>query len=412
MGRFSLVLICLAGPAVQHSLGQVQRQGNPQQKSALVSLLQSRDPAAAFSTPSLGTRSLAKDGNPSTAQSRVHSPEMQSGWEPPFWAPGLNKRAFERIPGPVREPWIPSWLDDEEKAERRLEEAVKWRPEYIPDPWIGPATPDDERAKIWDEHDRVLAAQAAAPCPAWVTDWIREAGKPETEVPTVVGECMPYVGKILPGQRIVFVPPPWAEGLTKRMFEQIPEPAREPWIPSWADEEEQAERRLEAAEKWRPDYIPEPWVGAIADDEERKKIMDDHQRVLDAQRAGPPPDWVIDYLKEHGKPLPATVGEIMDTPAPVPEPWKPSWIDDDEEDEPAPKPAPEPAPAPAPVTPSAAKDSEPAPAPAPGSVTGFQALFKEGDEVEFKVTSLVKTGNKLSIGLDGPVSFTAEGEIS
>mmetsp|Transcript_137628 Transcript_137628/g.242634 ORF Transcript_137628/g.242634 Transcript_137628/m.242634 type:complete len:471 (-) Transcript_137628:66-1478(-) len=345
MGRVSLVLIGLAGQAVQHSFGQVQHQDSTREVKALASALLAQYPGAAFNAPGFGARTKS-----SSDQSRAHgAPNMASDFEPPFWAPGLKKRAFERIPGPVREPWVPSWLDEDEQRERRLEEAVKWRPEYIPEPWIGPATDDDERAKIWDEHDRVLAAQAAAPCPSWVTDWLREAGKAESEIPTTVGECMPYVGKILPGQRIIFKPPPWAEGLTKREFEQIPEPAREPWIPSWADEEEKAERRLEAAEKWRPDYIPEPW--ALGDFDERKRIMDRHKLVLQAQRDGPPPDWVIDYLKEHGKPLPTTVGEIMDTPAPVPEPWKPSWVDDDEEEE---ETKPEPAPEPEPVAVTAA----------------------------------------------------------
>jgi len=427
---------------VQHSLGVLQDQDgvsasrevraseeSTEQVKALASVLLGHDPAAAFSVPGHGARLPAKDGNPSTAQVRAHGePNMAADFEPPFWAPGLTRRAFERIPGIVREPWIPSWLDEEEKAERRLEEAVKWRPEYIPEPWIGPLAEDDERAKIWDEHERVLAAQAAAPCPSWVTDWLREAGKPEAEVPTTVGECMPLVGKILPGQRIIFKPPPWAEGCTKRMFEQIPHPwgTPEPWIPSWLDEEEQAERRLESAEKWRPEYIPEPWLGAIWEDEERVKVMEDHKRVLEAQRAAPPPEWVLDWLKEAGKPLPATVGEIMDTPAPVPEPWKPSWIEDDDEDEPKPEPAPAPAPAPDPApepfTPSWAKD-EPAPAPAPvtaasadgSSLLGaLKASVKEGDEIEFKVSGLVKTGNKVEITLDGPngVTLTAEGELS
>mmetsp|Transcript_75317 Transcript_75317/g.133314 ORF Transcript_75317/g.133314 Transcript_75317/m.133314 type:complete len:427 (+) Transcript_75317:56-1336(+) len=426
MGRISLVLICLAGAAVPHSRAQAPHQPrddeeSTQQLNALMSVLLSREPEAAFSAPGLGVRSPVKDRNPSLAQSRVHGEPEMADFEPPFWAPGLSKRAFERIPGPVREPWVPSWLDEDEQRERRLEEAVKWRPEYIPEPWIGPATQDDERAKIWDEHDRVLAAQAAAPCPSWVANWLREAGKPESEIPTCVGECMPYVGKILPGQRIIFKPPPWAEGLTKRMFEMIPEPAREPWIPSWADDEEKAERRLEAAEKWRPDYIPEPWL-ITGDMDERKRIMDDYKRVLQAQRDAPPPGWVVDYLKEHGKPLPTTVGEIMDTPAPVPEPWKPSWVDDDEDEpEPSPAPAPAPDPAPEPFTPSWAKDPEPAPAPAPAPATAaaggsavskMEASFTEGQEIEFKVTGLVKDGNKLSISLDGPVKFTAEGDIS
>jgi len=420
MGRVSLALICLAGQAVQHSFAQVQEQESARAMKAFASALLARYPGSAFNAPGFGARFPVKDGSPSIDQSRAHgAPNMASDFEPPFWAPGLKKRAFERIPGPVREPWIPSWLDEDEQRERRTEEAVKWRPEYIPEPWIGPATDDDERAKIWDEHDRVLAAQAAAPCPSWVTDWLREAGKPESEIPTTVGECMPYVGKILPGQRIIFKPPPWAEGLTKREFEQIPEPAREPWIPSWADEEEKAERRLEAAEKWRPDYIPEPW--SIGDFDERARIMDRHKLVLQAQRDAPPPDWVTDYLKEHGKPLPTTVGEIMDTPAPVPEPWKPSWIDDDEEED-EPKPEPAPAPAPEPFTPSWAKDPEPSPAPAPAPVTAaaeggsavssFATIFQEGDEIEFKVADLVKTGNKLSIKLEGPITFTAEGEIT
>mmetsp|Transcript_7578 Transcript_7578/g.12336 ORF Transcript_7578/g.12336 Transcript_7578/m.12336 type:complete len:120 (+) Transcript_7578:1757-2116(+) len=86
------------------------------------------------------------------------------------------------------------------------------------------------------------------------------------------------------------------------------------------------------------------------------------------------------------------------------------------------KPEPAPAPAPEPFTPSWAKDPEPSPAPAPAPVTAaaeggsavssFATIFQEGDEIEFKVADLVKTGNKLSIKLEGPITFTAEGEIA